>query len=283
LHGKYKKPSSLFFLDQQIIFLSFSVLFSNFFLCMYQQELQQDHCLFTNDTNNYVPFWCFDDNRHIYEQDYMLQVQQDHHQQLLLSTSFFPVKQEVVSDKEFDNHSYNSTKITAFTTNNSSCVSPSSSFSSLSSSPGIEQSTYATNGADILEEIDLLLLQAINTTEVTLDNTAMSIGCTSIDPVKVEQSPASTIYSKSTFSCQKQQLRKPFACYSCSRSFARKYDLQRHARCHSGVKPYSCLNCTKAFARTDALKRHLRVEEKCRMSPVIQAMKEAGNRRYRNL
>ncbi|KAG2209913.1 hypothetical protein INT46_010509 [Mucor plumbeus] len=76
---------------------------------------------------------------------------------------------------------------------------------------------------------------------------------------------------------------KVFACCVCSRSFARKHDLQRHIRVHTGAKPYSCLNCTKSFARTDALKRHLRMEETCRMSPVIQAMKNTGSRRYKNL
>ncbi|KAI7867896.1 uncharacterized protein EV154DRAFT_531596 [Mucor mucedo] len=76
---------------------------------------------------------------------------------------------------------------------------------------------------------------------------------------------------------------KPFGCHICSRSFARKHDLHRHIRVHTGAKPYSCLSCAKSFARTDALKRHLRMEEHCRTSPVIQAMKDAGNRRYRNL
>ncbi|CEP07210.1 hypothetical protein [Parasitella parasitica] len=82
---------------------------------------------------------------------------------------------------------------------------------------------------------------------------------------------------------QQQRQLKAFPCSACTRSFARKHDLQRHIRVHTGAKPYSCLNCTKAFARTDALKRHLRMEETCRMSPVIQAMKNTGSRRYRNL
>ncbi|KAI9322388.1 hypothetical protein BX666DRAFT_1835972, partial [Dichotomocladium elegans] len=68
-------------------------------------------------------------------------------------------------------------------------------------------------------------------------------------------------------------------CYLCSRAFARKHDLQRHIRVHTGAKPYACLCCKKAFARTDALKRHLRMEEACRTSPEIQAMKCAGKRR----
>lgn len=76
---------------------------------------------------------------------------------------------------------------------------------------------------------------------------------------------------------------RPYSCYLCSRAFARKHDLQRHIRVHTGAKPYACLCCKKAFARTDALKRHLRMEESCRTSPEIQAMKFAGKRRYRNL
>lgn len=76
---------------------------------------------------------------------------------------------------------------------------------------------------------------------------------------------------------------RPYPCYLCTRSFARKHDLQRHIRVHTGAKPYACPCCKKAFARTDALKRHLRMEETCRTSPEIQAMKNAGKRRYRNL
>ncbi|KAG0168417.1 hypothetical protein DFQ30_004777 [Apophysomyces sp. BC1015] len=76
---------------------------------------------------------------------------------------------------------------------------------------------------------------------------------------------------------------RPYPCHMCSRAFARKHDLQRHIRVHTGAKPYSCLCCKKSFARTDALKRHLRMEEACRTSPEVQAMKGAGKRRYKNL
>ncbi|KAI8077749.1 uncharacterized protein BX664DRAFT_270333 [Halteromyces radiatus] len=76
---------------------------------------------------------------------------------------------------------------------------------------------------------------------------------------------------------------RPYACMTCPRAFARKHDLHRHIRVHTGAKPYVCLSCKKAFARTDALKRHLRMEESCRLSPEIQAMKGLGQRRYRNL
>ncbi|KAI8343696.1 hypothetical protein BC941DRAFT_412060 [Chlamydoabsidia padenii] len=76
---------------------------------------------------------------------------------------------------------------------------------------------------------------------------------------------------------------RPYQCQICERSFARKHDLQRHIRVHTGDKPYACLCCKKAFARTDALKRHLRMEDNCRTSPQIQAMKSSGKRRYKNL
>lgn len=76
---------------------------------------------------------------------------------------------------------------------------------------------------------------------------------------------------------------RPYPCHLCRRAFARKHDLQRHVRVHTGEKPYVCPCCKKAFARTDALKRHLRMEDDCRDSQQVQAMKETGRRRYRNL
>ncbi|KAI9299377.1 hypothetical protein BJ944DRAFT_151917, partial [Cunninghamella echinulata] len=72
---------------------------------------------------------------------------------------------------------------------------------------------------------------------------------------------------------------RPYSCMACQKSFARKHDLQRHTRVHTGVKPYICLCCKKAFARTDALKRHLRMEDVCRFSPDIQRLKNTGKRR----
>lgn len=62
-------------------------------------------------------------------------------------------------------------------------------------------------------------------------------------------------------------------CPMCPRAFARKHDLQRHIRVHTGVKPYGCPCCQRSFARTDALRRHFRMEETCRSSPQVQEMK----------
>ncbi|GAA5796403.1 hypothetical protein HPULCUR_001775 [Helicostylum pulchrum] len=75
---------------------------------------------------------------------------------------------------------------------------------------------------------------------------------------------------------------RPYPCHLCRRAFARKHDLQRHIRVHTGDKPYSCPCCKKAFARTDALKRHLRMEEHCRTSHEVLNMKKNG-RHFRNL
>ncbi|ORX89496.1 hypothetical protein K493DRAFT_160696, partial [Basidiobolus meristosporus CBS 931.73] len=49
---------------------------------------------------------------------------------------------------------------------------------------------------------------------------------------------------------------RPYQCGYCSRSFARKHDLRRHTRVHTGDRPYKCRSCGKAFSRIDALKRH---------------------------
>ncbi|ORX97275.1 hypothetical protein K493DRAFT_150666, partial [Basidiobolus meristosporus CBS 931.73] len=49
---------------------------------------------------------------------------------------------------------------------------------------------------------------------------------------------------------------KPYKCGDCTKSFARKYDLDRHSRLHTGEKPYKCTFCNKGFARVDSRKRH---------------------------
>ena len=79
--------------------------------------------------------------------------------------------------------------------------------------------------------------------------------------------------------CKKSITGKPFPCYSCKRAFARKHDLQRHIRVHTGDKPYVCPCCKKAFARTDALKRHWGIEETCRNSQSVQVMKSTTGRK----
>ncbi|KAH8549634.1 hypothetical protein BGW37DRAFT_407613, partial [Umbelopsis sp. PMI_123] len=55
-----------------------------------------------------------------------------------------------------------------------------------------------------------------------------------------------------------QKSHRPHQCTACPRAFARKHDLHRHFRTHTGVKPYTCAGCKKGFARTDARQRHWR-------------------------
>ncbi|KAI8646901.1 hypothetical protein BD408DRAFT_409400 [Parasitella parasitica] len=97
--------------------------------------------------------------------------------------------------------------------------------------------------------------------------------------------PSTSTASVATLSGRKKpQIEgKPYSCSTCRRAFARKHDLQRHVRVHTGDKPYMCPCCKKTFARTDALKRHLRMEDQCRQSDEVQALKETGRKRYKNL
>jgi len=57
---------------------------------------------------------------------------------------------------------------------------------------------------------------------------------------------------------------RPYVCSTCGAGFARKHDLNRHEKVHTGVKNYKCPYCERGFSRNDALSRHLRVELKHR-------------------
>ncbi|KAG1080262.1 hypothetical protein G6F42_023412 [Rhizopus arrhizus] len=201
--------------------------------------------------------------------------------QLLLQASYFPAAIDIATHQighlHFNLPSVAPTTMDqdldlAINTSSSSPYDDSTTWSSCSSSPSLDfEKVFNFNLQQ--NDIESFLLSDLPN-EITLEQ--------SYQPQVQPQQPQLHLENQHQHQHQQRQV-KAFACCACPRSFARKHDLQRHIRVHTGAKPYSCLNCTKAFARTDALKRHLRMEEACRMSPVIQAMKSTGSRRYRNL
>ncbi|KAL7332303.1 hypothetical protein PS15p_204364 [Mucor circinelloides] len=205
--------------------------------------------------------------------------------QLLLQASYFPAAIDIATHQIGHLH-FNLPSVApatmdqdldlAINTSSSSPYDDSTTWSSCSSSPSLDfEKVFNFNLQQ--NDIESFLLSDLPN-EITLEQSYQPQAQAQVQP----QQSQLQLESQHQHQHQQRQV-KAFACCACPRSFARKHDLQRHIRVHTGAKPYSCLNCTKAFARTDALKRHLRMEEACRMSPVIQAMKSTGSRRYRNL
>lgn len=92
-------------------------------------------------------------------------------------------------------------------------------------------------------------------------------------------SPSSSSLSTTESSTWFEPL-KPHTCTFCSRAFARRHDLQRHTRVHTGVKPYGCPSCQKCFARSDARRRHFLSDPLC--SNHIQVQKTNQGRRHKH-
>ena len=54
-----------------------------------------------------------------------------------------------------------------------------------------------------------------------------------------------------------EDIRLPFKCLVCERSFSNKSDLNQHvATVHEGNKPFKCKVCEHSFSKKSSLKRH---------------------------
>ena len=60
----------------------------------------------------------------------------------------------------------------------------------------------------------------------------------------------------------KKNVKKPYSCQDCEKSFITPSKLQRHTRIHTGEKPFKCETCGKGFSQLGHLKEHERIHTK---------------------
>nr|CAB3259681.1 kelch-like protein 2 [Phallusia mammillata] len=69
---------------------------------------------------------------------------------------------------------------------------------------------------------------------------------------------AATFQSDNNFQCHKT-MKCASECRFCGKRFSRFANLRRHVRTHTGDRPYPCFECDLSFARKDILFQHLRL------------------------
>ena len=78
------------------------------------------------------------------------------------------------------------------------------------------------------------------------------------DFVNKEQKDATTSLS-TTGPILSADVKKPFACSQCGKTFGKRSHLTEHCRIHSGEKPFSCIICGMTFTQRGHLTQHVRV------------------------
>lgn len=79
---------------------------------------------------------------------------------------------------------------------------------------------------------------------------------------------------------------KRFACKTCGREFARKYNLEQHERTHlsQNARPHACSMCDETFAQKSNLKRHMLTNHlkplKCPLCKTRFATQDEGREHY---
>ena len=71
---------------------------------------------------------------------------------------------------------------------------------------------------------------------------------------------------------------KPYQCPQCDQRFAQKCHLTNHMRTHTGQKPYTCPQCDQRFAQKVTLTRHMRTHTQEKPYPCPQCDKRFAHK-----